>query len=59
MPAAAMIAPGEHNRPRLPVVAGAVEQIAGLARQVLVDLEPHAAPRWPVSTMRSRASSAA
>jgi len=41
------------------VVAGTVQQIAGLARQVLVDLEPHATPRWTISTMRSRASSAA
>jgi hypothetical protein len=30
-----------------------------LARPVLVDLEPHATPRWPISMMRSRASSAA
>ena len=41
------------------VVAGAVQEIAGLARQVLVDLEPHATPRRPISMMRSRASSAA
>jgi len=39
--------------------AGAAQKIAGLARQVLVDLEPHATPRRPISTMRSRATSAA
>jgi hypothetical protein len=41
------------------VVAGAVQKVASLARQVLVDLEPHAAPGSAISTIRSRARSAA
>ena len=41
------------------VVAGAVQQIADRARQIVVDRDSHATPRWPISTMRSRASSAA
>jgi hypothetical protein len=40
-------------------MAGAGQQLAGLTRQVRVGLELHAAPRRPISTLRSRASSSA